>query len=68
MTLDRARRHFPSLAICPPNFQRTASANQTLWTIIRRYAPTWEPYLPGTVMMDVTGTTRRRCSVFCRFE
>jgi DNA polymerase-4 len=58
MPLDLARRQCPSLTICPPNPQHTATVNQTLLTAIHRYAPTWEPYLPGAVMMDVTGTTR----------
>ncbi|QOJ33799.1 MAG: hypothetical protein HRU82_02025 [Nitrospira sp.] len=58
MSLDRARRHCPSLAICPPNPQQVATADQTLLTAIHRYAPAWEPYVPGAVMMDVTGTTR----------
>lgn len=58
MSLDRARRHCPSLAICPPNPQQVATAHQTLLTAIHRYAPAWEPYVPGAVMMDVTGTTR----------
>jgi DNA polymerase-4 len=58
MSLDRARRHCPSLTIVPPNPQHVATANQTLLTVIGRYAPTWEPSLPGAVIMDVTGTTR----------
>src|SRR3712207_1284951 len=58
MSLDRARRHCPSLTIVPPHPQHVAAANQTLFTVICRYAPTWEPYLPGAVMMDVAGTSR----------
>lgn len=58
ISLDRARRHCPSIAICPPNPRQVATANQTLLTAIHRYAPAWEPSVSGAVMMDVTGTTR----------
>ncbi len=58
MPLDRARRLCPSLRVCSPNPRQVSTANQALLGIIQRYAPTWEPFLPGSVMMDLTGTTR----------
>ncbi len=58
MTLDRARRLCPSLHISPPNPHQVATANHSILGIIQRYAPTWEPFLPGSLMMDLTGTTR----------
>lgn len=58
MPLDRARRLCPSLQVCPPNPRHVATADHSLLGVIQRYAPTWEPFLPGSVMMDLTGTTR----------
>ncbi|MGZ8393323.1 MAG: DNA polymerase Y family protein [Nitrospira sp.] len=58
MPLERARRLCPSLHICSPNPSQVATADQSLLSVIRRYAPAWEPCLPGAVMMDLTGTTR----------
>lgn len=58
MPLDRARRLCPSLQVCPPNPRQVATADHSLLGVIQRYAPAWEPFLPGSVMMDLTGTTR----------
>lgn len=58
MTLDRARRLCPSLHVSPPNPRQVATADHSLLGIIQRYAPTWEPFLPGSLLMDLTGTTR----------
>lgn len=58
MTVDRARRLCPSLAISPSNPRQVATANHSILGIIQRYAPTWEPFLPGSLLMDLTGTTR----------
>ncbi|CAE6763211.1 MAG: hypothetical protein H8K06_05665 [Nitrospira sp.] len=58
MPLTLARRLCPSLRVRPPDLPRAETADASLRTVIRRYAPTWEPVHPGAVMMDVTGTTR----------
>ena len=58
MTLDRARHLCPSLHVSPPNPRQVATANHSILSVIQRYAPTWEPFLPGSLMMDLTGTTR----------
>jgi DNA polymerase-4 len=46
------------LHILPPNPGLVATADESILGIIQRYAPAWEPSVPGSLMMDVTGTTR----------
>jgi DNA polymerase-4 len=58
MSIDQARRLCPSLHVCPPNPRHVATADYSLLGVIQRYAPAWEPFQPGSVMMDLTGTTR----------
>ena len=58
MTLDRARRLCPSLQVSPSNAHHLSTATQSMLGIIQRYAPTWEPCLPGALLMDLTGTAR----------
>jgi DNA polymerase-4 len=58
MPLDRARRLCSSLRVCSPNPRQVFTANQSLLGIIQRYAPVWEPFAPGSIMMDLTGTAR----------
>ncbi len=58
MTLDRARRLCPSLQVRLSNPDHLSAATQSMLGIIQRYAPTWEPFLPGALLMDLTGTTR----------
>lgn len=58
MTLDRARRLCPSLQVRLPNPHQVATATHSIFGVIQRYAPTWEPLLPGSLLMDLTGTTR----------
>lgn len=58
MTLDRARHLCPSLHVSPTNPRQVATADHSILSVIQRYAPTWEPFLPGSLMMDLTGTTR----------
>ena len=58
MSQDVARRLCPALHMVPPNPHATALADQSILTVIQRYAPAWEPSVPGSLMMDVTGTTR----------
>ena len=52
MTLDRARRLCPSLQVRPPNPRQVATANHSILGVIQRYAPTWGPVLPGSLLMD----------------
>ncbi|HRC44996.1 MAG TPA: hypothetical protein PLT27_13165 [Nitrospira sp.] len=58
MALDRARHLCPSLHVSPPNPRQVATADRSILSVIQRYAPTWEPFRPGSLMMDLTGTTR----------
>ena len=58
MALDRARRLCPSLQVRLPNPHQVATATHSIFGVIQRYAPTWEPLLPGSLLMDLTGTTR----------
>ena len=58
MPIEEARRLCPSLHVLSPNPNRVHSANQSLLSVVTRYAPVWEPFQAGSVMMDVTGTTR----------
>ncbi|HNL87609.1 MAG TPA: hypothetical protein PKH05_01020 [Nitrospira sp.] len=43
MPLSFARRLCPSLHVRPPDPPRAEAADASLRTVIRRYAPTWEP-------------------------
>ncbi|MBA3753162.1 MAG: hypothetical protein H0X01_03280, partial [Nitrospira sp.] len=58
MPLDRARRFCPALQICPPNPRAVVTANRSILAVVQRYAPAWEPVFSGSVMLDLTGTTR----------
>ena len=58
MPLEHAKRMCPSLRVLSPNPHRVHSANQSLLTVVTRYAPVWEPFQAGSFVMDVTGTTR----------
>ncbi len=58
MSVDRARRLCPAVHMLAPNPQSVATADASILGIIQRYAPAWEPSMPGALMMDVTGTTR----------
>jgi len=58
MTLDRARRICPYLHVRLPHPQNVATATHSILGVIQRYATTWEPFLPGSLLLDLTGTTR----------
>jgi DNA polymerase-4 len=58
MPIEQAKRVCPSLQVIPPNPSRVASANQSLLNVVSRYAPVWEPFQAGSIMMDVTGTSK----------
>jgi DNA polymerase-4 len=58
MPVDRARRCCSGLRICPPNPRAVVAADRAILAVVQRYAPTWEPAHPGSVLLDLTGTTR----------
>lgn len=58
MPLEHARRLCPSLQVLAPNPSRVQRADQSLLTVVTRYAPVWEPSQPGSFLMDVTGTAK----------
>jgi DNA polymerase-4 len=58
MPIEHAKRLCPSLQILSPNPYRVHRANQSLLNVVTRYAPVWEPFQPGSFVMDLTGTAR----------
>lgn len=58
MSVEHARRRCPSLHILSPNLSRVRTAEESLLRVVSRYAPVWEPYQPGSFVLDVTGTSR----------
>lgn len=58
MPIEQARRLCPSLHVLSPNPNRVHRANQSLFSVVTRYAPVWEPFQAGSLVMDLTGTTR----------
>ncbi|WP_447859662.1 DNA polymerase Y family protein [Nitrospira calida] len=71
MPVELARRVCPSLQVIAPDPHRVRLGHQRLLAIIARYAPVWELARPGTVLMDVTGTSRLfgpACDVAARVQ
>jgi len=58
MPIEQARRWCPALHVLSSTPHRMATANQSLLNVITRYAPVWEPFQPGSIVMDLTGTTK----------
>lgn len=58
MPVEYARRLCPSLHVLSSNLHQVALANESVLGVVSRYAPVWEPSQPGSIMMDVTGTTK----------
>ena len=58
MPIEHAKRLCPSLHVLSPNPHRVHTANQSLLSVVTRYAPVWEPFHAGSFVMDLTGTTR----------
>lgn len=56
--VEHAKRLCPSLHVLSPNPHRVNRANQSLLSVVARYAPVWEPFQPGSFVMDLTGTAR----------
>ena len=58
MPLEQAKQVCPSLHVLSPNPHRVNRANQSLLSVVTRYAPVWEPFHAGSFVMDLTGTIR----------
>ena len=58
MPIEHAKRLCPTLQVLSPNPHRIHRANQSLLSVVTRYAPVWESFQPGSFVMDLTGTTR----------
>ncbi len=48
----------PGLAVLPPNPGLMEKASHSLAKLASRYTPVWEPYWPGHIYLDITGTER----------
>ena len=58
MSLGKALKLCPDLIVLPPNPELTAKACRVLAKVVARYTPLWEPFRPGHIYLDVTGTER----------
>lgn len=58
MPADLARRLCPSVRIVPPDPFRVRVAHGRLQTLLADLTPLWEPVRPGSLFLDMTGTTR----------
>lgn len=58
MPVDLARLICPGLRMIPPDSSLTQAAHRELQHRISSFAPTWESIRPGSLFLDLTGTTR----------
>ena len=58
MPLGKATKFCSDLTVIPPDPGLTEKAHQVLIKVAARYTPLWEPFRPGHVYLDVTGTGR----------
>jgi DNA polymerase-4 len=58
MPLGRAVRLCPALTVLPPNPELTEKASRALSDTASQFTPLWEPFRPGHIYLDVTGTER----------
>ncbi len=58
MSVELARRLCPNLRVIPPDSSRTRAAHRELQQAIVPFAPVWESICPGSLFLDLTGTTR----------
>jgi DNA polymerase-4 len=58
MPLGRAVRLCPGLTVLPPNPALTEKASRALSGAASQFTPLWEPFRPGHIYLDVTGTER----------
>ncbi len=58
MPLRKAVKFCPDLTILPPNQDLAGRAFRGLTKVVTHYTPLWEPFRPGHIYLDVTGTDR----------
>lgn len=58
MAVDHARWLCPSIRLLPPSPARMRRGQQQVQDIVSRFAPVWEPFGPGLLFLDLTGTHR----------
>lgn len=58
MPVDLARLICPGLRMIPPDSSLTQAAHHELQHRISSFAPVWESIRPGSLFLDLTGTTR----------
>ena len=58
MPVDLARLICPGLRMIPPDPSLTQTAHRELQHHVSSFAPTWELISPGSLFLDLTGTTR----------
>jgi len=58
MPLRKAIRFCPDLRVIPPDLGLTERAWRELIRVATQYTPLWEPFRPGHVYLDMTGTER----------
>jgi DNA polymerase-4 len=58
MPLGKAMKFCPDLIVLPPNRDLMGTACKVLAKVVAQYTPLWEPFRPGHIYLDVTGTDR----------
>ncbi|MFO8058035.1 MAG: DNA polymerase IV [bacterium] len=58
MSVSRARRVCPGLRVIPPDFSLYQRAARAVFDHVNRYSPEVEPWRPGHLHADLTGTRR----------
>jgi DNA polymerase-4 len=58
MPLRKAIKFCPDLTVLPPNQDLAGKASRVLTKVVAHYTPLWEPFRPGHIYLDVTGTDR----------
>lgn len=58
MSVDLARLICPGLRMIPPDSSLAQAAHRELQHRISSFAPAWESIRPGSLFLDLTGTTR----------
>ena len=58
MPLGKALKFCPDLTVLPPNPRLMEKAGQAMGRMAARYTPLWEPFRPGHIYLDITGTER----------
>lgn len=58
ISVELARRVCPGLRLVPPDSSRLWTAHRELQRTILSLAPAWESIRPGSLFLDLTGTTR----------